>query len=170
MFQAQHRIAAIQNTQHDRSPWIIGITLTRRSISRPPLSTEFGRPAADAFRDIQMTQNLDARDDRRIYFRTCGGIFASTRTPSTRYAPAVDSQMARHARRWPAIPAPRHDLIHELDDRRIMRGRGKIKVFVPVVSRTLTRLHRPSPSTAACRAAKIFLDEPSISADGAITG
>ena len=68
------------------SPWIIGMTDTRRSISRPATFSRMRPSCGTRFSAMSRWLRIFSRDTIAAwYFRTLGGMFASTSTPSTRY-------------------------------------------------------------------------------------
>ena len=68
------------------SPWIIGMTDTRRSMSRPATRSRIRPSCGTRFSAMSRWLRILSRlTIAAWYFRTDGGMFASTSTPSTRY-------------------------------------------------------------------------------------
>ncbi len=109
VLQAEHRIAAVENTQHD------GFAVNHRNDADAQIdfAARHFQPDAPVLRqallgDVEMAENLDARNDRRLIFADLRRNVGFDQHAVDAIANAqADLRTARRERRSPATPAPR---------------------------------------------------------------
>ncbi len=127
MFQPEHRVAAIQDTQHDR------LAVHHGDDADPQVDLPPGHLQSDAavlrqtlFRDVQMAQDLQSRHDRRLVLPHRArdlGLHQNAVNPIPN-AELIFERLDVDVG-CPNLQRLGHDLIHKLDDRRVLGGVGR---------------------------------------------
>ena len=163
MFQPEEGIAAIENAQHD----CFAVNHRNDADAQVDLASGDFQPDTAVLRDallgdVQMTQDLEARDNRRLEFadlrRNVG--FDQHAVNSITHAQLILERLDVNVG-GAGFERLGHDLIHELDDRCILRRVGEIQiVFVAVFqNRDVIVVGHAHGLERVGADAEVFLDE-----------